>query len=347
MADHREGSTARGLLSYAMLTGGQAPGHFAPGAHHPEAAEAGQPQTNVDITDFFVFQQPGDPQKSVLMMCVNPMPPKLDHTFDADASYEIVVDTNGDAVPDIAFRVLFSPASNDQQTATVLRATGAQANDRSKSGETIIQNAPVSFGSEAQVTTQGDYRFYAGLRSDPFFFDLMGFCNNLHFTGTDFFADKEVFGMVLEVPNSALGDHPNVGLWCRILAPQGGALVQITRMALPLVCTLFAGAEDKPRFHQAEPAQDRALFQTQFVNLLTQLGHSAEQAQALTQRFLPNILSYDYTSAAGFFNGRKLTDDVADTMLALVTNGKITSDEVGPHSDYLGTFPYLGAPQGR
>src|SRR5207245_5077440 len=135
-----------------------------------------------------------------------------------------------------------------------------------------IQNAPVSFGSDVQITSQGNYRFYAGLRSDPFFFDLMGFCNNLHFTGADYFSDKDVFGIVLEVPNSALGDNPKVGVWCRILAPQAGALVQVARLAVPLLSILFTDAEAKPRFHQAEPAQDRAMFQSQFEGPRTQLG---------------------------------------------------------------------------
>ena len=48
--------------------------------------------------------------------------------------------------------------------------------------------------------------------------------------------------------------------------------------------------------------------------------------------------------AAGFLNGRKLQDDVIDIELALVTNGRITTDFVGPHTDYLSTFPYLGRP---
>jgi hypothetical protein len=35
---------------------------------------------------------------------------------------------------------------------------------------------------------------------------------------------------------------------------------------------------------------------------------------------------------------------VIDAELSLVTNGKITSDFVGPHTDYLTHFPYLGTP---
>jgi hypothetical protein len=41
---------------------------------------------------------------------------------------------------------------------------------------------------------------------------------------------------------------------------------------------------------------------------------------------------------------RLLTDDVADPLLALLTNGKVTEDKVGPHNDLLPEFPYLGPP---
>jgi hypothetical protein len=56
----------------------------------------------------------------------------------------------------------------------------------------VLQGAPVSLGSEAAVTNAGDYRFFAGWRSDPFFFDTLGAINRLKFTGQDFFAEKNV-----------------------------------------------------------------------------------------------------------------------------------------------------------
>ena len=41
-------------------------------------------------------------------------------------------------------------------------------------GEVIVEGAPVSVGREALVTKAGDYRFFFGWRSDPFFFDANG-----------------------------------------------------------------------------------------------------------------------------------------------------------------------------
>jgi hypothetical protein len=75
------------------------------------------------------------------------------------------------------------------------------------------------------VTTAGAYKFFAGIRSDPFFFDLMGFLAGFKFTGSDFFADKNIFGMALEVPNRAvLGSNPKVGIWARVLLPTNGSV---------------------------------------------------------------------------------------------------------------------------
>ena len=39
-----------------------------------------------------------------------------------------------------------------------------------------------------------------------------------------------------------------------------------------------------------------------------------------------------------------LTDDVQDIFLSILTNGKVTTDHVGPHSDLSSMFPYLGVP---
>jgi hypothetical protein len=48
---------------------------------------------------------------------------------------------------------------------------------------------------------------------------------------------------------------------------------------------------------------------------------------------LPDILPYDPTRPVAYpDNGRLLTDDVADPLLALLTNGQVTEDKVGPHN---------------
>ena len=60
---------------------------------------------------------------------------------------------------------------------------------------------------------------------------------------------------------------------------------------------------------------------------------------------LPDVLSYDPTRPACFpSSGRTLTDDAGDAFVAVLTNGKVMEDKVGPHADLLPEFPYLGPP---
>ena len=156
--------------------------------------------------------------------------------------------------------------------------------------------------------------------------------------------DKNVFGIVLEVPNSALGPNPKVGIWARVVHHVAGKWVQVDRMGRPAINTVFNHGPDKVTFNKIHPTEDRSLFMSSFVNTLTSFGHSQAEATSLANVLLPDILTYDYSSAKGFLNGRKLTDDVIDISLNLVTKGKVTTDHVGPHTDYLSVFPYLGNP---
>jgi Domain of unknown function (DUF4331) len=351
MSSHREAPAISSLSAFPgipNLADVQTEGMFVLGelAHLNDSTTVDW-HTNLNITDLYAFQKPGDAHKTILIMNVNPMPPKLADAFDPTAVYEFRIDTNGDAVADIAFRVTFSSFENGKQSATVRRAIGAQAASDGDSGEIIIANAPVSFDRQAKVTKAGIYAFFAGIRSDPFFFDLMGFCNNYKFMGNDYFIDKEVFGIVLEVPNTALGEQSKVCLWSRVLWSHHEDWLQVARLGLPLVNILFNTSKEKDLFNRTEPDKQKALFLDSFVALLESLGHSADQAHEIAQIFLPDILPYDFSNEQGFFNGRKLTDDVIDTVLNLVTGGKITTDMVGPHTDYLTTFPYLGHPYGR
>jgi hypothetical protein len=54
----------------------------------------------------------------------------------------------------------------------------------------IFKDVPVSFGDSINRADAGEYRLFAGIRSDPFFFDVEGMKNNMQFTGADTFLDK-------------------------------------------------------------------------------------------------------------------------------------------------------------
>jgi hypothetical protein len=273
----------------------------------------------------------------------NPPGPTTAVPFATEALYELKIDTNGDAVADIAYRVHFSASADGAQTATLRRAEGAEAACTGEGGQIIVAGVPVSTHQEPQVTEAGDYRFFAGWRSDPFFFDTQGAVNNLQFTGQDFFADANVCAIVLEVPNAAVGAK-KVGLWARTLDGAGGKWVQADRGARPSQAVFLPG-DQRAAYLTAQPKDD-ARFVGAFAHSLEHAGgYSPQEAPRVAKTLLPDILSYDPKRPALFpNNGRILTDDVSDYFLGVLTNGKVTSDKVGPHKDLLTEFPYLGPP---
>jgi hypothetical protein len=320
-------------------------------SHHYSGPDFGFPHgdARLDLTDLYAFPKPGDAGKSILIMNVhpsdgvNPQGPTTDVPFAADAIYELKIDTNGDTVADIAYRVRFTSDKNGAQTATLRRVEGEQASSTGDDGQTIIEGAPVSTAREAHVTEAGDYRFFAGWRSDPFFFDTMGALNNLQFTGDDYFADKDVCSIVLEVPNSDLGPK-EMGLWARTLDGASGKWVQADRGARSNQTPFLAG-EQNAAYLAAEPADD-ARFIPVFAHALEHTGgYAPAEATRVAGTLLPDVLHYDPTRPASYpDNGRALTNDVVDFFLPLLTNGKVTRDNVGSHTDLLTEFPYVGVP---
>ena len=151
-------------------------------SHHYSGPDFGFPHgdARLDLTDLYAFPKPGEPGKSILIMNVHPSTvvdppgPTTIEPFSPEALYELKIDTDGDAVADIAYRVRFSSSEDGSQTATMHRVEGAQAAGTCDGGQVIVEAAAVSTGRNARVTEAGGYRFFAGWRSDPFFFDTRG-----------------------------------------------------------------------------------------------------------------------------------------------------------------------------
>ena len=147
-------------------------------SHHASGPDFGFPRgdARLDMTDLYAFTKPGDPGKSIIIlnvhpsMAVNPVRPTTREPFAPGALYEIKVDTDGDAIADVCYSAQFAASGDGTQTATVRRIQGARSVGPCDEGEVIVKEAPVSVGREALVTNAGDYRFFFGWRSDPFFF---------------------------------------------------------------------------------------------------------------------------------------------------------------------------------
>jgi hypothetical protein len=322
-------------------------------SHHYSGPDFGFPwgDARLDLTDIYAFPKPGDASRSILIMNVHPSStvvrpePTTAEPFSPDASYELMIDTNGDAIADIVYSVRASRSAGGGQTARLRRIKGAQAARAAEGGEIIIDAAPVSMGQDAQISEAGDCRFFAGWRSEPFFFDTLGALNNLHFTGSDFFADKNVCSIVLELPNAAFGSS-RIGLWARVMANVDGKWVQAERGARPQQGVFLPG-EARDAYMAGEPASD-ATFIPVFAHALEHAGgYAAQEATRIAATLLPDIMLYDASKPALYpQNGRTLTDDAADVFMAVLTNGKIPGDGVGHHNDLLDVFPYVGPPHG-
>ena len=192
-------------------------------------------------------------------MALDPEGPTTAEPFAPEAIYELRIDTDGDPVADITYQFRFQPSENGAQSATVRRVEGGDGAGEAEGGEAIIEDAPVSHGPEAPVTQAGGYRFFAGWRSDPFFFDAGGALNDFEFTGDDFFADSDVCSIVLELPNNELGSG-EVGLWHRALVPEDGASwTQVERGARTQQVPFLLPNEEKEAYLASEPAMTPAL----------------------------------------------------------------------------------------
>ena len=114
------------------------------------------------------------------------------------------------------------------------------------------------------------------------------------------------------------------------------------QMGRPAINTVFNHGDEKNQFNAGDPVNDRAAFGSRFTTELTALG--AANPAGLASALLPDILTFDTASSAGFLNGRGLADDVIDAELSLITNGGLATDCVGNDSTFSNAFPYLGGP---
>lgn len=315
-------------------------------SHHLSGPNLRSPMgdARLDLTDLFVFTVPGG--RTVLIMNVNPVAPTGGRAFHPDAVYRVNIDTVGDHQAHIAYSFTFSdPADDGEQTLTVHRATGDEARAHEAAGTPLFVDAPVSFGPHPVVTEAGPYMVFAGLRSDPFFADLDGIVNDFQWTGTDWGADKNVFGIVLEMPGMELGAQPEIGVWARVSVHQGGKLTSVDRGAHPSLTAYFNAEEAKDAYNAGEPADDWGTYLAPWTAVLRHTGgYSEELAEEVLRTVLPDILRYDRSEPAAYPNGRTLTDDVTSARLAMISGGKVPTDHIGPHTDLLPEFPYLGTP---
>ena len=307
----------------------------------------------LDLTDLYVFQTPGSPGRTSLILDANPymtglsaVPPfLLTATLRTDAVYRINIDNDGDNQADAAFSFVFSDAGHGRQNATVRYATGEDARRPEPLGEVLAEAAPVGFDAAAKPVRAGACQLFVGVRSDPFFADAEGALHGFDWTGQDAFAGKNVQCMALDVPDDMLGGDPGIGVWATVSVPSDGAVAQVDRAGHPTINPFINPDYAKAAYNAGHPADDVATYLEPWSKMLQDNGYTPEAATAAAHTVLPDILRYDRDRPASYpANGRALTDDVFTTRMAFLSNGKVTSGAVPPHPDLRPDFPYLGTP---
>ena len=124
----------------------------------------------LDLCDLYAFQSPERQEQNR----DHPQCKSQCGRIASDAIYRVNIDTDGDYLTDVAFSYVFSKPQNGRQTFSVFMAKGAELRSAEAAGAKIVSDAEVSFGTKPNIVSSGPYTFFAGSRSDAFFFDFDG-----------------------------------------------------------------------------------------------------------------------------------------------------------------------------
>lgn len=221
------GRSRMALVAFALV-GGAAAGvyHWVTAADHVDSPFV-RDNVATDIADVYVFKpDPSDPDPGsvVLAMTVSGVlaPQELvgRSIFDRNTLYQFEIDTDiSDGVDEDLVIQGFVIGGPENQKMEIIGPAPPVAGAGTGTSARIVRQAgkpfrvQVSTGPEAISATRWDgLKAFAGVRDDPFFFDLAQFqkilsgdAGSFNDPGTDFFAGLNVYAIVVEVPLELLG----------------------------------------------------------------------------------------------------------------------------------------------
>lgn len=315
---------------------------------------------NIDINDVYVFQSPQNKNNTVIAVTLSPAAGVIGPaTFRPGALYEVRVQSGVNATTpyfdSLLLQFRFSAPNNQ----------GRQFVQMTRVNPFSGSSAELALGfTGSDVRIRGGGKLRASIFDDPFFFDLNAF--NEFVTRAEagaplaqrvapflapnipnsFFAGLNTLAIVFEVPSTSLGaskKSPGLRIWARTVV----ANEQLDRMAIPAINTALIPTAFKNAFNTGSPQGDGGFRELATEHQVELFGTSASYAGGVSAALLPDVISFNAASKSGFPNGRKLTDDVIDAELGILTNGALKTDRVGNDSTFLAKFPYLGTPNPR
>lgn len=315
-------------------------------SHHFDTPTARE-DPRLNLCDFYLFAGSGD--TTVMAMTVNPTATQqTPEPFRDEAVYAFRFDTDGDQHEDVSFKVRFTGPSYE-----VYRADHAP---EGLAGDVIFADS----GHQAPGV-----QAFAGVVDDPFAGDAPGleafkaaFAQGKYEPAAfarraDFFRDRTVATIVLEVPNHLISKTIRVNAWATVSLYGHAPEQQVARWGLPLFTHIFLGdSELREQYNRTGPADDISPFTASTVSTVrdyTRLAGTASDPEAYGRRvadlFASLTLPYELGSVASFdytgFNGRSLADNVMDTMLSLLTNSPLGTGIAPDPARFTSTFPYL------
>ncbi|MEV0054353.1 DUF4331 family protein [Saccharopolyspora shandongensis] len=213
-------------------------------SHHLDSPLARQ-DPRLDISDVYLFRGTGG---TTFVINVNPLSGA--GAFHPEGVYEFKVDTDGDAVEDITFRVTFGEHGADGwQSLELRRLDGSDARDRDAEGVLVAGGR-----TGEEISGTGGLRIWAGPAADPFYIEpnVITAVKTAVAAGepvdlgdwdpaeaANLFAGTNVSAIVLEVPDDVF-EVPTIGFWgVTVLPTDAGGWRQINRCAHPLINTIF------------------------------------------------------------------------------------------------------------
>jgi hypothetical protein len=300
---------------------------------------------NLNLTDLFVFrEQDQNPNAGegdlVLIMNTNPRSlANQQYYFSTRARYEFKVSRviNNDAtptgVPDVVLRFKFGqPNANGQQT---IQLTAIKDGVTTVANPTLRTTPIKANPNVGQVSLNGStLSVFAGLREDPFFFDVeqffrvragaLGIAPAVGFrdpnTAVDFAKGYNVNAIAVRVPIRFLQGSTSAttfDVWETVSVPgKGNKFNQVERLARPavneglIVTNDFLNALNSvgPDFEAAalagqQPAANIAgPIVAEAKQTLLAVGNSDARANALLGAFLPDVMRIDTTGPSGYAN---------------------------------------------
>lgn len=173
-----------------------------------------------DITDYYAFQ--GENTNNLVFVAnvqglIAPMETSA-AMFDENVLVEFNIDSDGDLIEDYVIQAI--PRDGKMYFFGPFEPASTGLNSVIGTDAAMHSVAISQYGQDAEITTDGEMKFFAGPRDDPFFFDfgqyteiLSGNATSFNDPGDDTFAGTNVMSIVVEVPKSMFGNTPTLNTW--------------------------------------------------------------------------------------------------------------------------------------